>query len=184
MELKELQRNWEKFAKVDPLWAVLTNPDKRNHKWSLQEFFRTGESEISDILSRAKALKLPLTRGRALDFGCGVGRVTQALALHFDEVVGIDIAPSMIKLADQFNRHGKKCRHLVNEAKDLYLFPDDHFDFVFSTIVLQHMLPEYSTGYIQEFVRRIEDSRSCGLPDSLGAHRGAEANPIDRALTR
>ncbi len=153
MELKELQRNWEKFAKVDPLWAVLTNPDKRNHKWSLPEFFRTGESEISDILSRAEALKLPLTRGRALDFGCGVGRVTQALALHFDEVVGIDIAPTMIELADQFNRHGKKCRHLVNEARDLHLFPDAHFDFVFSTIVLQHMRPEYSTNYMQEFVR-------------------------------
>lgn len=105
------------------------------------------------MLARVDALKLPLTRGRALDFGCGVGRATQALALHFDEVVGIDIAPSMIKLADQFNRHGEKCRHLVNDSKDLHLFPDDHFDFVFSTIVLQHMRPEYSTGYIQEFVR-------------------------------
>jgi len=46
----------------------------------------------------------PLRRGRALDFGCGVGRLTQALCRYFDECDGVDIAPSMIELARKYDR--------------------------------------------------------------------------------
>jgi ubiquinone/menaquinone biosynthesis C-methylase UbiE len=92
-------------------------------------------------------------RGRALDFGCGVGRLTQALGDHYEEVEGIDIAPSMVSLAARHNRHGERCRYRVNAASDLTVFASGTFDLVYSNIVLQHMEPRFSKPYIAEFVR-------------------------------
>jgi SAM-dependent methyltransferase len=101
----------------------------------------------------ASELNFDIRRGAALDFGCGVGRLTQALCRHFERAVGVDIAPSMIRLANQFNRFGDRCRYCLNEANDLRLFADDSFDFIYSNLVLQHMQPDYSKNYIKEFVR-------------------------------
>jgi len=153
MNLKELQSNWNMFGKQDPLWAIATWPDKKGNRWELREFFDLGEKEIAGVLNHLTLLGVPVPRGRALDFGCGVGRLTQALAQHFDEVTGVDIAPSMINLANQYNRHGARCMYRLNEVDDLELFPSERFDFIYTNIVLQHMLPAYSKAYIREFIR-------------------------------
>jgi len=153
MDLKELEKHWDTLGRTDPLWAVLTDPSKRGEKWDLDEFFLTGQREISDVLNHIGSLGHTLRKGKALDFGCGVGRVTQALCNHFQECVGVDIAPSMIQLAEKYNRHGRKCRYYLNPSQNLELFPDDTFDLIYSGLVLQHMEPNYSKGYIEEFFR-------------------------------
>jgi len=153
MDLKELQSNWNTFGKQDPLWAIATWPDKKGNRWELREFFELGKKEIAGVLDHLTLLGVPVPRGRALDFGCGVGRLTQALAQHFDEAVGVDIAPSMITLANRYNRHGSRCTYRLNEVDDLELFPSESFDFIYTNIVLQHMLPAYSKSYIREFMR-------------------------------
>lgn len=153
MKLDELQRHWNDFGKQDPLWAIMTWPSKRNRGWELAEFFRTGEDEIKATLDRVEALGLPHPHRRALDFGCGVGRLTQALATRFESVCGVDIAQSMIELAREYNRHGERCQYFHNTADDLRIFDDGSFDFVFTLRVLQHMRPEYSQRYIREFMR-------------------------------
>ena len=153
MELAELQRNWDAFGRTDPLWAILTDPAKRHGGWDVGEFFASGRAEVAAALRRVEALGASPRRGRALDFGCGVGRLTQALAEHFDEVVGVDIAPSMVAQARWYNRHGDRCRYVVNGADDLAIFPDGHFDFLYTFVVLQHMHPRYIRRYIAEFLR-------------------------------
>lgn len=155
MDIKELQTNWNEFGKTDPLYAILTYEGKENNKWDLDEFFGTGMQEIDDRMNHVHSLGLKISREKALDFGCGVGRLTQALAYHFNEVFGVDIAPSMIELARKYNRHGDRCRYILNDADDLSLFPDDSFDFIYSNITLQHMKPRYSKRYIKEFVRTL-----------------------------
>lgn len=153
MELGELQKDWDEFGRIDPLWAILTDPSKKNNRWDLREFFATGEAEIACLMDRVATLPLSLRRGRALDFGCGVGRLTQALCRHFEQCVGVDIAPSMIERAREYNRFGDRCQYYVNAADHLRLFEDGRFDFVYSNIVLQHIPPEYSARYVREFVR-------------------------------
>src|SRR5262249_54336126 len=113
MELKEVQRHWDAFGKTDPLWAILTQPDKRHGKWKYDEFSAWGEEEIGRIRRHAEALAFPLRWGRALDFGCGAGRLTQALARHFRECDGVDIAPSMIALAQKYDRPWPRLRYEV-----------------------------------------------------------------------
>src|SRR5258707_194558 len=79
---------------------------------------------------------------RALDFGWGAGRLSQAIARRMAEVDGVDIARSMVDLAGRHNRYGDRCRYRVNTAPDLRLFGDGAFDFVYSSIVLQHIPQE------------------------------------------
>jgi len=152
MELNELQRNWDILGKEDPLWAIITWEEKRGNKWDLDEFFASGAKEISEVMRYLSRLHLDGPRERALDFGCGVGRLTRALASYSKKVIGVDIAPSMIARAQALDRE-RRCDFVVNDRADLSIFQDGSFDFIYSNIVLQHMRPEYSTGYIREFCR-------------------------------
>jgi ubiquinone/menaquinone biosynthesis C-methylase UbiE len=153
MSVQKLGKKWQKYGKIDPLWTILTYEGKENNKWDEDEFFRTGRDEISKIMEFVKKLDHPLEKAKALDFGCGVGRLTQALAEEFDEVIGVDIAPSMIELAEKYNKCGKKCKYFVNDKADLKMFDDDTFDFIYTNIVLQHIEPKFTKKYIQEFIR-------------------------------
>lgn len=153
MDFGKLQASWTALGERDPLWAILVEPSKRGNRWAVDEFFETGRREIDAALARVAALGLRVPTGRALDFGCGVGRLTQALAARFAEAVGVDIAPTMIERAREYNRFPATCRYELNTGTDLRRFPDGRFDFVYSNIVLQHMEPRYSTAYIREFAR-------------------------------
>ncbi len=104
MNLQESQKNWDELAKADPLFIVLTYKDKQGGKWDPKEFFETGVKEVASDLAYIRSLNAELPPGRALDFGCGVGRLSQALANHFDEVQGVDISEQMIDLAQKYNR--------------------------------------------------------------------------------
>jgi len=153
MELKEVGLNWDEFGKQDPLWAILTDPRYRGNRWDPDKFFETGRSQITGVMSELDRLGVKVPRGRALDFGCGVGRLTQALCGHFDQCSGVDIAPSMLAQAERFNKYGSRCRYFLNQTDNLHLFPDNSFDLVFSVIVLQHVEPESAKRYIREFFR-------------------------------
>jgi len=159
--IRRLQRSWERFGRVDPLWAIVTWPGKKGNKWDPEEFFQTGEAEITAALKHATSLGLTLRWHRALDFGCGVGRLTQTLAEHFDEVTGVDIAPSMLELAERYNRHGKKCRYVLNETDNLRAFPDASFDFIYTGNTLQHMEPRFAKSYLKEFLRVLSPEGVC-----------------------
>ena len=153
MNLEDLRENWDGFGKTDPLWAILTDQGKRKNKWNPEEFFKTGEQQVAADLGYLESLGIQPKKGTALDFGCGVGRLTQALGRYFAEVRGVDIAPTMIDLAGKYNRLGAACKYYVNETDSLQIFADQSFDFVYSQITLQHMEPRYAKRYILEFLR-------------------------------
>lgn len=156
MSLEELQANWNKFGETDPLWGILAWQDKAENRWQVDAFFETGVQEIDEVLAYIDGLPLDLRHGVALDFGCGVGRLTLALARHFETVHGVDISPAMIELAEHYkeeNEAGERCQYHLNERDDLRLFADDSFDFIYSNITLQHMPPRFSRAYIVEFLR-------------------------------
>jgi SAM-dependent methyltransferase len=153
VKLVELRKDWDALGRIDPMWAVLTHPDRRDRGWDEEAFFATGRAEIAGVMLDLERLGRPARRGRCLDFGCGVGRLTQALAEHFERCDGVDIAPSMLKAARNLNHHGDRVAFHLNDTDDLSLFPSGSFDFVYSNIVLQHVGPEAATAYIREFVR-------------------------------
>ncbi|MGC2743588.1 MAG: class I SAM-dependent methyltransferase [Candidatus Angelobacter sp.] len=152
--LKALQRNWEGLAQADPLWAICTDPGKRNSQWKKEEFFATGRKEIEAVLAYAAMIGLGIDKTLpALDFGCGVGRLTRALAEHFPECVGVDISPTMINLAREINRDLPNCRFQMNEDIRLKSLPDNYFGFIYTSLVLQHIAEPCSHEYIAELIR-------------------------------
>lgn len=153
MNLKDQQQHWTEFGRQDPYWAVLSESSKKGNKWNLDEFYREGEVEIQKVHSYLHSMASPIRYRRALDFGCGVGRLSQPLCAVFQEVCGVDISPSMIDLANARNRHPDRCFYHHNARPDLTLFPSDHFDFVYSNLTLQHIEPRFTKQYLKEFIR-------------------------------
>jgi ubiquinone/menaquinone biosynthesis C-methylase UbiE len=154
VELKQHEQDWNELAELDPYWAILTASGKRFGRWDSDEFFATGPPEVDGLMNRAAQLGHPQQRRRALDFGCGLGRVTRALADHFEECVGVDISEGMVKGARELNENVGGVSFLVNRAADLSVFADGSFDFVYSNIVLQHVPDRRAIGsYIAEFCR-------------------------------
>src|SRR5205823_2698739 len=153
--LRGHQQDWEELAGIDPLWAILSAPEGRDGRWQLEAFFISGETEIEQALADGPATR-PGRRERALDFGCGVGRLTRALSSRFAECYGIDISARMIELAQDLNRDRPGCTFVLNDRPDLSQFDSSSFDLVYSSLVLQHMpSPEIALGYISEFLRLV-----------------------------
>lgn len=149
------RQTWEELACTDPLWAILSDPAKKNGKWELRDFFEKGETEISAAMSRVPAF--PQEKDRALDFGCGVGRLTRAMSMRFNHCVGVDISEQMITKAKELNCDRDNCEFVVNASEHLKIFPDKYFDFIYSSIVLQHLVHRSSIlAYVQEFFRLLK----------------------------
>lgn len=153
--LKRLQNNWEKLAQTDPLWAILVNPHKKGGRWSLDEFFAKGTKEICEIMNCLEIHNIEFNKRRALDFGCGVGRLTQALSTNFEQVTGVDISNEMIELAIKLNKIDN-CKFILNSSKDLLHFNPNSYDFIYSNLVLHHMHPRLALNYLAEFMRILE----------------------------
>ena len=177
MDLKALQKNWEALGKTDPLYAVLSWPDKEGGKWQLDEFFAHGRNEIRTYFKFIDSLGISFPRKKALDFGCGAGRVTQALVEYFEEVSGVDISSSMIELASRYNRYGQRCKYFHNPYGDLNLFADNSFDFIYSYITLQHMEPQFALQYIKEFLRVLNPRGLLVFQLPSAKHTGARMGP-------
>jgi SAM-dependent methyltransferase len=153
MEVTELQQHWDRLAQRDPFWAILTRDDKRDGGWAPGEFFADGIRDIDQVLLAARRFGFAIERRRALDFGCGAGRLTQALCAHFERGDGVDISPAMLALARQHNRYPERCHYHLNQTSDLRIFPDGAFSFICSFLVLQHVPKPSARDYIREFVR-------------------------------
>ncbi|WP_293058478.1 methyltransferase domain-containing protein, partial [Okeania sp. SIO2B3] len=77
---------------------------------------------------------------KVLEIGCGVGRLIKYLRETFARVDGVDISENMIQFARQYLADGKQNGEVyVNNGYDLQQLPDEYYDFVYSTIVFQHI---------------------------------------------
>jgi ubiquinone/menaquinone biosynthesis C-methylase UbiE len=152
--MKKQKNDWDDLAKIDPFWAILSDPTKKNNEWNIDEFFETGKKEIHDVMENIKLLDCTQNFKTALDFGCGAGRLSRALSFYFDNVYGIDISETMIHLAKSHNESIKNCEFIRNEKNNLSIFKDNYFDFIYSNIVLQHMSDKFLIkSFIREFIR-------------------------------
>jgi SAM-dependent methyltransferase len=170
MNLDKLKNDWESLAERDAFGAILTDSARSDGRWDASEFMTTGEAEIEVVMSHLAEIGcIPDFDCPALDFGCGVGRLTQALGRRFASCVGVDISRQMIEKADLLNQYAH-CRYVVHS--DIRLpFADGSFAFIYSNIVLQHVPRRFSQPYLREFVRvlRPDGVLVFGVQDSFAA---------------
>jgi SAM-dependent methyltransferase len=153
MSLAHVKRTFEAAGRDDPMYAVFTDHRRRGGRWDPAEFFAHGKGEVDHVMAYVRSLSPAQRTADVLDFGCGVGRLTQALANYFDQAVGVDISSSMLEAAERFNAHGSRVRYVVNDQAHLKQFGDASFDFIYSNITLQHVPPAPALAYVREFVR-------------------------------
>jgi SAM-dependent methyltransferase len=176
MNIDHLKEKWEYLANDDPLWSILSDASRKGNKWNSDEFFEIGKRDTDGFIELARRYVPQLNFEYGLDFGCGVGRLTQAHARYFKTMVGVDISEKMISLACGYNKFGSCVKYIVNPNENLSIFDSDSFDYIISHIVLQHVPPAIHCIYVQEFVRILRRGGAClfQLPEPFDASWGHE----------
>jgi SAM-dependent methyltransferase len=135
--------DWEDWGRCDPYFAVLTDPKYRRDKLTeaaKNEFFDSGRIHANHVMCVIRRhFDTDFTSKRALDFGCGVGRVLIPLAEVAKEVVGLDVSPSMLQEAKRnCEERGITNVELLASDDELSLLAGV-FDLIHSYIVFQHI---------------------------------------------
>jgi ubiquinone/menaquinone biosynthesis C-methylase UbiE len=147
------RQQWEALGAGDPYWAVITDSRKKGGKWGKGEFFQTGTDEINSVLEKISHLGIQLRLELALDYGCGVGRLSRALSILFRQVIGVDISDSMLSEARSVNVELANIEFLRNNGYSLDSISDETVDLVYTNIVLQHTPRNNQRSLIKEFCR-------------------------------
>ncbi|MDQ1485621.1 MAG: hypothetical protein QOJ62_1314 [Actinomycetota bacterium] len=127
---------WESLGRSDPDWAVLSSDEHRFHGWDgeLDTFYASGRADVQSVLDSLPDL---MPRTAALDWGCGTGRLTFALAAHFATVTAVDISNPM--LAHLRQRAQDRMVAGVHTIQVDDLAPAADHDLALSLLVLQHL---------------------------------------------
>lgn len=171
---------WEELAQLDPLFVILTDKENAHGRWDLDAFFETGREEVDELFDRMQAVGITLPEeADVLDFGCGVGRLSQALARRGLRVTGVDIAPRMIELGRELSTGREACDYRLNGSPDLALFEDDRFDLVLTSKVLFHLKPALQFSYLREFFRVLRPGGALVFGASIYAPAGSRLQAFE-----
>jgi ubiquinone/menaquinone biosynthesis C-methylase UbiE len=176
--MAELNSNaeWKQWGKDDPLWAVASWDGKQRggaSPWTDEEFYALGESDWRDFMSHWQ--HYGVSTESCLEIGCGAGRLTKQLALHFDHVYAVDVSPEMIDRAQKAIERGSVEFSVID---GLHLPQGDgSVKAVFSAHVLQH-LDNTDVGfmYFRKFYRVL------GAGGTIMVHIPLYQFPIDTGL--
>lgn len=132
-----MRQDWDRRAREDAHYYVAFG----RHNQDDAEFFATAYEVVYGLeyeLKRFGPARDPRAM-RALEIGCGPGRLMKPLARHFGEIHGVDVSPEMVeraraKLADVPHAHVH-----VSPGAALPMFSSESFDFVYSYAVFQHI---------------------------------------------
>jgi SAM-dependent methyltransferase len=145
-----MRSDWNERAREDAHYYVAFGGRDQDE----DEFLATAADVLRSIEAQLKRLPGNANRRarRALEIGCGPGRLVKPLSRHFGEIHGVDVSDEMIKLARQRLSDIPNAHFHATNGASLGLFADDSFDFVYSYAVFQH-IP--SRDVVLEYMREI-----------------------------
>jgi GT2 family glycosyltransferase/2-polyprenyl-3-methyl-5-hydroxy-6-metoxy-1,4-benzoquinol methylase len=144
------ERFWDQKARENALWFVDTGLDYDNP--DADSFWRRGE-DVVDLMLDSVGLSIG-PDDEIVDIGCGVGRLTRALAVRAGHVHGIDVSSEMLDLARRHNPQLQNVEWLHGDGRGLAPLADSSVDGCFSHVVFQHIPdPEVTLGYVREMGR-------------------------------
>lgn len=153
------RKTWDALAEEDARFYILTDKEKKGGSWDLDEFLETGRNQwqqFKNLLSHYGFERVYLSKGVALELGCGVGRLVLAMCPDFKRVIGADVSQRMIEQAN-INKRLLKIKNVefqANNGVDLSNISAQSVDFCFSYLALQHCPSKKQVlHYIGEFSR-------------------------------
>jgi SAM-dependent methyltransferase len=150
--LERMREDWNQRAKEDAFYYVAFGRRQQDR----DAFLATAADAVRGLeydLARLSSSVDPRDR-RALEIGCGPGRLMGFMSRHFGEIHGVDVSDEMIKLAETHLAGTPHAHVHRNSGTDLSLFASDWFDFVYSYAVFQHIPSrEVVLTYLRESAR-------------------------------
>jgi len=146
----ESESYWDERARENALYYVDT--DVGYDDPDTEAFWRRGDDVVDRMLAMADISLTP--EETVLDIGCGVGRLTRALAARAKRVYGLDVSTEMLRLATQHNPDLANVEWLHGDGHGLGVVQDASVDGCFSHVVFQHIPdPDITLNYVREMGR-------------------------------
>lgn len=139
------------------------------------EFFATAADTVRDLEGELNRVPARLrAHWKALEIGCGPGRLMRPMSRHFSEIHGVDVSDEMIALAREKLRDVPNAHLRVSDGSRLSALADDSIDFVYSYAVFQHIPSrEVVLEYLRE-TRRVLKPGGLARFQLNGRPRGSE----------
>lgn len=144
-----MRRFWNARAREDALYFVDNRRPYRSQE--LDEFWE-GDALLEYLLD---GLGVQLAGDEtALEIGCGVGRITRALAARAREVIALDVSDRMLERARELCADLHNVAWMLGDGVSLAGVEDASVDACVSVVVLQHVPdPAITLGYVRELGR-------------------------------
>jgi SAM-dependent methyltransferase len=145
---RDTDADWRLLGQTEPYWGVISQPEFRRENVNdeaVERFYAGGRAQMAQLVERLEAATGVRPGGRALDFGCGVGRLAAAMCDYAETVTGYDISPGMLERA----RVRGGCVTYVDAL------PEGPFDWINSYIVFQHIEPQRGLELIEALMARL-----------------------------
>lgn len=174
------EHDWEIIGQRDPYFGVLSSPDFRTEAITperRESFYATGEDDIARLMTWFdQDVGVRPSTGRALDIGCGVGRLVYAMARIVPQVSGYDIAESMLAIARE---------HAPANTEFSTTLPQGPFSWINSYIVFQHIPPEEGLKVLDTVLARATPDCFLSVQFTFWRdHAQPRTNPISKLRQR
>lgn len=163
------EKTWEEKAQENPLYGVMSHEEfvdsgAEPTQEELDVFYVRGREMVSRWIHPWLVESGASEDATVLEFGCGMGRLTNAVADHFkpENVYGIDISATMISHAKKNTKEG--CSYCTVDENGNFPLEDQFFDRVYSYAVFQHISTKSVVEKsIAEIARVLKDGGHCKL---------------------
>ena len=155
-----VQSVWRALGETRPHWSVLTGPEflpEQIDPQAIDAFYRSGEQNIDTLMRTLARAGMEASRLRTcMDFGCGLGRLSAALASRFERVTAVDVSSSHLAMArEALAERGITNVDLVQLETVEGVDRLPRVDLVFSVIVLQHNPPPVMYALFESLLGRV-----------------------------
>ena len=96
--------------------------------------------------------QLPERCQQVLEIGCGTGRFSRLLAQRCEKLIAIDLAPQMIRLAQECSKEYLNIEFVLRDVM-AYDFPANQFDCIATLTTLHHLPTEIMLRRIREALK-------------------------------
>lgn len=134
---ERMRDDWNLRAREDPHYYVAfgrRDQDEEGFLATAGDVLRSLETELKRFPKQANR-----RAWRALEIGCGPGRLMKPMSRNFGEIHGVDVSDEMIGLARERLRGIPHAHVHATNGASLAQFADESFDFVYSYAVFQHI---------------------------------------------
>ena len=171
MTASESERFWDARAREHALFFVDNRLDYGNP--DVERFWVDGERALDQMLDTVGARVAGTDV--VVDIGCGVGRLTRALAARARHVIAIDVSREMLMRARELNRALTNVEWRHGDGKTLTGVDTGSVDACVSHVVFQHLPePALTLGYVRDIGRVLRPGgwAAFQLSTDPSVHRG------------